>query len=843
MSSDNREHHIGTEYIQASSDEVLARLHTSSDGLSKQDVTERHKRYGLNTIEASETSWWTILLRQFSSSFIYLLLASAIISFFLGEIIDGIFILLFILINTALGFYQEFRSHKSLELLRTYVVHKAKVRRQGKEEWVDASLLVPGDIVVVEVGDRLPADLRFIKDHGITIDETILTGESVPVEKTSQALPKASGDLYHAQNIGFAGTTVVNGWGEGVVIATGKQSMLGDITTMTVEEIRESSFEQGIKRFSRFILRLVGITLILVFLINIGIKRSFAGIPDLLVFSIALAISVIPEALPVVTTFALSRGAVKLAKNKVVVKRLSAIEDLGSIEVLCSDKTGTLTENKLTIVDILAEDADTALAYAIVGEPFDTKGASNSFNQAIVGRLSKGTKDTLKRVPKHDEIPFDPVRRRSSVLVEYDGGIQMVVRGAPEHVITTTHASVFQERDAWIQRHSEQGHRLFAVARKTVPSSSQYTAADEESGLTLVALIAFADPVKKTAQNTITQAKKLGVQVKIVTGDSPGVAGAVGKTIGLVPHATDVLTGIQFEALSEHDKRNAVEKYNVFARVSPQQKRSIIELLQTKFQVGFLGEGINDAPALKIAHVGMVVPSAADVARDAADIVLLQRDLHVVINGIQEGRAIFANTLKYIRATLASNFGNFYAVAIASLLIDFLPMLPIQILLVNLLSDFPMIAIATDSVDKTELVRPKKYNIKDTALVATWLGFVSSIFDFTVFALFYKQGPAILQTNWFIASIVTELLFLFSIRTKNVFFRSTRPSWLLIVLSAAALLVTVVIPFTSIGDTLFHLTRPSGAHMMILATIIVVYFVVTESAKLLFYRFINHSEE
>lgn len=828
-------------------EQVLHELGTSQSGLSPEEASQRLARQGPNDISAKRVTGWTILYRQFRSSFIYLLLIAAALSFFLHEILNGTLIVLFILINSSLGFFQEFRSEHALRLLKAYIVHSANVRRSGQTQVIDRKLLVPGDVVLVETGDIIPADLRFFKEHNLEVDESILTGESAPVHKVAVALPTAPKETLQAKNLGFSGTMVVSGWGEGVVVVTGRDMQIGDIARLTVETVRESSFEKNLTRFSSFILYLVLFTLLFVIVTNIFMKGSRVNITTLVIFGIALAVSVIPEALPVVTTFSLSRGALRLAKNKVVVKRLSAIEDLGSIEVLCTDKTGTLTENSLKVAGVYPANTLEVFLYGCLAS--DTgevtmRQPNNAFDLAIQAKLSEEQRSLLSTYERVDGLPFDPDRRRNSVVVDRKGVRELIVRGAPESILADCGDLSRQEKQAihgWSQEEGRLGRRVILLAHKALPKKQRYALAEEEQDLKLVGLVSFVDPIKPTTKHAIERAKKLGVRVKILTGDSPEVAGAVAHEIGLVDSPDRVMTGAALEELSLHQRREALNQYAVFARVSPRQKYSIIQHLQLTNEVGFLGEGINDAPALKISNVALVVKGAADIAQEAADIILLKKSLGVIIDGIKEGRGIFANTTKYIKTTLASNFGNFYAVAVASLLVDFLPMLPLQILLVNLLSDFPMIAIATDTVDHAELARPKSYEMKEIVLVATFLGIVSTIFDFVFFGLFYRISPQVLQTNWFIASILTELVFIFSVRTRRPFFKASRPSGLMISLAILASLATVLIPLTTSGVRVFGFVRPASAHLMLIFALVCVYFLVTESVKLAYYRFAGRS--
>ncbi|MFA5075942.1 MAG: HAD-IC family P-type ATPase [Patescibacteria group bacterium] len=830
--------------IQAAADLVSEFKTSLAGGLTPIQAKEQLVKFGPNELGSRQVHWWSILLRQFKSPFIYLLLAAVVLTFALGEILDSSMILLFLLINAILGFCQEYRSEKTLKLLKHYVTSQAKVLRDGKELVILSTELVPGDILVLETGDKILADVRFLEVQNLTVDESILTGESVPVRKISEVLEQEAKEIYQAINLGFAGTMVVNGKGFGMVVTTGKNTVMAGISRLTLETRHFSAFEKGIAKISSFILRLVLVTLVLVFVANILIKGQGANFLELLVFSIALAVSVIPEALPLVTTFSLSRGALHLAKKKVVVKRLSAIEDLGGIEVLCTDKTGTITENILAVDEIYALGAVDPLLYANLAATALDKKKLDPFDIALWDKLPSAKKTELKQWIRIGDIPFNPELRRNVSLVEKNKKYELIVRGAPEVVLSlakNVSAAKQKEIAKWLVDKGSQGRRVLAVARKNLSIKTAKIAIDKLAGLEeemeFLGVISFVDPIKESTFQAVKQAKDLGVRIKILTGDSKEVAGAVAKEVGLVDAATSVITGTEFVDLPPKKQHEAIDNYSVFARVSPEQKYKIIQILEEKYEVGFLGEGINDAPALKVASVSLVVQGASDIAREAADIILLQRSLKVVIDGIKEGRGIFANTTKYIRATLTSNFGNFYAVAIASLFIDFLPMLPLQILLLNLLSDFPMIAIAADNVDKNEIAQPRKYQVKQILAVAMILGIVSTAFDFLFFGIFYRISPGVLQTNWFIGSILTELVLLFSIRTALPFFKAHRPASLILWLTGVASLTTVIIPYTHFGQKVFGFVAPTNQHLILILFVVVAYFVCTEAAKLFYYRY------
>ncbi len=811
-------------------------------GLSESEVVSKRIRFGKNELKQESRSTWSILIRQLRSPFIYLLLGASLLAFLLGEAMDALLIIIFISINTGLGFFQEYRSEQTLQLLRQYAAARARVLRNGSPLLIPAEDLVPGDLVLLETGDRIPADLRLITVHSLSVDESAITGESVSVSKISGLLDTLPPGEYAATNLCFAGTMVVRGSAQGMVITTGIESTLGSIAHNAGER-HESAFEKSIARFSAFILRLVIATLLLVFLLHLLIKGDTVDIPNLLLFSIALAVGVIPEALPVVTTFSLSRGARRLSEKHVVVRRLSAVEDLGSIEILCTDKTGTITENKLTVAHTFGAPRDILLKRANQGSDPDD-GRIEPFDAALFAPLTKNIREEIESTTVVATVAFDPRTRFSAVVIEENGTHTLIVRGAPESLypLCTLRAEDTAQAAVWCTEAGEHGERVLAIATRVLyPEEDSFAAAQTPHGLTFSGIVSFKDPIKASTVSAVHEAQALGIQVKIITGDSPDVAGAVAHDIGLIESPKEVMTGAQFESLSMHERHEAVRAYSVFARVSPEQKHEIVELLGESFEVGFLGEGINDVPALRAAGVSIVVQSASDISRDTADIILLEQSLGVIVAGIREGRIAVANTSKYIKATLASSFGNFYAVALVSLFIDYLPMLPIQILLLNLVSDFPMIAIAADTVDRTEIATPHSQNVRDILLIATLLGIVSTFFDFVFFGLFYDAAPAVLQTNWFIGSALTELAFLFSIRTRLPFWKGERIPSLIIFLTLTAAIATICIPFIPPLASLFKFATPSMTHLGIILITVITYFIATESVKLLYFRTLAQS--
>lgn len=816
--------HAALPHTDISPAEICRKLNVHSDkGLSRKEALHRLVEHGPNSLEMRSVSPWRIFFRQFKNAFVYLLIVSSLLALALGEVIDASIIFGFVIVNGLLGFFQEYRSERSVQLLRTFVVPTARVVRGGAEIEVPSSELVVGDIVLVRIGDLIPADVRFIAVDNLTIDESILTGESVAVAKTADALGVPAREAYQAHNLGFAQTVVVTGTGRAVVVATGARTQMGSLAKLTTETVRVSGFEKGLRTFSGFTLRMVLGAIVLMFAANIVLDGDKSSPLELVIFCIALAISVVPEAMPLVTTFSLSRGALRLARRKVVVKRLSSIEDLGSIEVLCTDKTGTLTENKLKIIDIFGDQRE-VLEFALLGNDRAQK-HGGTIDGVIWHAASTRAHARARRVELVEELPFNPETRTSGAVMKERGRRLHVLRGAPEVLLKYLPQAQRHDAEQWAHHQGQLGRRVLAVV-------------SEDGEKHFHGMISFADPLKATAKKAIAEAEELGVRVVVLTGDAPEVAGAIARECGLLESDEKILTGSELFDLSPEQRETALRTAKVFARVTPEEKYEIIQRLQKRHVVGFMGEGINDAPALKVANVAIAVREASDVAREAADIVLLDKSLHVVIDGIREGREVFVNTVKYVRSTITSNFGNFYAVVIASLLIPFLPMTATQILLVNLFTDFPMMALATDGVEKDELQTPQSYHLKEIVRLALVLGFVSTVFDLAYFGIFVSSGEVPLRTNWFIGSILTELLFLFSIRSNAPFFRASRPSTVIIAMSVVAAIAAIALPYSPLADWV-GFQAPSSTDLAIIIGLAMAYFIVNEIAKALFFAVRN----
>jgi len=843
------------DYWSVKSTDVYSALGTREQGLTELEAQQRLKTYGPNELPTHAFSTTQVLLRQFKNPIFAILIAAAVVAGVFAEPKQAIIILSMIALSVGLGFYNEYKAEKIVENLRHNVSIKAMVTRDGKVSQVDSRLLVPGDLVSVYVGDIAPADMRIVKSKDLQTDEATFTGESFPVEKTSDRLELEQPTSQQLTNYLFMGTVVVHGSGQGVVISTGKNTELGAISRSLVRPHPETEFQRGIKKYGTMLVTLTLALAISIFTLNAIIGTN--TLTDSLLFSLAVAVGLVPELMPAIVTVSLAQGARRMAKVKVIVKRLVSIEDFGNMNVLCTDKTGTLTEGKIILRDVYSlggEKDQRVLTYsllcnsAVVGENF----VGNPMDVAIWDYAVKNEeRESSKPYMKVDEVPFDYQRRMMSVVVSKDSEYTLIVKGAPESVFAKcTHADVSgrieplsavrKAVDDKFYKLSELGYRILAVASKGVSAKAAYSVEDENE-LTLLGFLIFTDPPKKDAHEAVTKLNEMGVAVKILTGDNELVA----KTIcdDLKIPVKKLFVGSDLNQMSWTEVKKVVEETTIFARITPEQKLDIIKALKENGHVvGFIGDGVNDAPALYEADVGISVDTAVDVAKEAADIVLLEKDLLVLADGINEGRKIFGNTIKYILMGTSSNFGNMFSAAAASVFLPFLPMLPMQILFMNLLYDISNMTLPTDNVDEELVKKPARWDIGFVRKYTLFFGPFSSLYDFLTFGImlfiFGASIPAkaaLFQTGWFVESFCTEVFVIFVIRTRRIPFWSSRPGKWLTLLTVSCVAFGTILPFTPLGGFLGFTALPPE-YWALLLLMVATYLLLVDAGKVFFYK-------
>lgn len=815
--------------------EVLAALDTTDAGLTRPAVAERFARIGPNAVHQHRARAWLVLGRQLRSPILILLFLTAGVSLFLGEQTNAIIIGVILTVSVGLGFSSEFRAALAADALHDTVRHTAIVRRDGAEKAVEVSELVPGDIVQLGLGDIVPADLRLLAVDELRCDEAVLTGESLPAGKSSSPAPTGAvvGDL---TSCALMGTVVHAGTGIGVVVATGARAEFGRIALQLGDSPPQTSFQKGLQRFSLLLLQVAVALTTTIFAINIVLQRPLL---DSLLFSLAIAVGITPQLLPAVVNASLAAGSRALARRKVLVKRLVCIEDLGDVDLLVTDKTGTLTDGRIAYVSAVPVDGATSetelLRWGLLATEADlSRGAALPLGlNALDEALWHAPASAALSLAGHHRIaliPFDHDRRRVSALIEHDGGRMVVSKGSPDDVLELC-VDVPDEARATLQQLYGRGARVVAVAVRDAAGLSQLTVA-EERGFTLLGYVTFADEAKADARESLERLSSLGIAVKIATGDNALVAETVLAAVGLPSGGT--LDGAAIEVMSDDELASAAATATIFARVSPEQKARIVRLLRRSGRsVAFLGDGVNDALALHAADVGISVDSGADIAKDAADVVLLEKDLGVLADGVIEGRRIFANTMKYVLMGTSSNFGNMASASVASVVLPFLPMLPGQILLNNLLYDAGQLAIPGDRVDAEQLTAPSHWDIAHIRRFMLVFGPISSLFDFATFALMilvFQAAEGEFQAGWFIESIATQSLIILAIRTRRVPFFFSRPSPGLLLATLAVVAIGVWLPFSPVAGVLGFEPLPAPFFLALIG-MIVIYLVLVESAK------------
>ena len=815
-------------------------------GLSGKEARDRLERDGPNLFRPQRRrSLLAQYLARFRNPLVLVLLAASAVSAFTAEFGNVVIIGVIVLLSVTLDFSQEYRANAAAEKLRLSVALRATVLRDGKPQKVPAADVVRGDVLQLSAGALVPADGTVLAANDFFVEQAMLTGESYPVEKRPGSLPDGTTDLQDATNAVFMGTSVVSGSARMLVRETGEHTVMGEIAARVAQPSEPSAVEAGTRRFGMLIMRLTVLMVIFVLLVN---TLSHKPLLETFLFAVALAVGLTPELLPMVVSVTLSRGALRMAGKHAIVKRLSAIQDLGSMDVLCTDKTGTLTEAKIRLerhVDADGHDSEQVLELAYLNSYFES-GLKSPIDDAILDHAQTGP-GAWKKI---DEAPFDFERRRVSVLIDDGSRRRLVVKGAPEDIVAL--CSLYRTRDGGAQMPMDdaasaairerchelerQGFRVLGIAWRDVPPDHPHAVVNDETELVLAGFAAFIDPPKASAAAALAALGKSGIAIKIVTGDSDLVTRHVCATLGIP--VTGLLTGKDIERMDEPALQARAETANLFCRVNPSQKNRVILALRARGHVvGYLGDGINDAPSLHSADVGLSVDSAVDVAREAADIILLRQDLRVLHAGVLEGRRTFGNILKYIMMGTSSNFGNMFSMAGASLFLPFLPMLPAQILLNNILYDLSEIAIPFDKVDAAEVRTPRLLDISFVRDFMLAVGPISSLFDFLTFYILLavlKADERLFQTGWFVESLCTQVLVIFIIRTRGSPLKS-RAHPLLTASSLAVVGVAALLPFTPAGGY-FGLAPLPASFYFILVAVVILYLCIVEFAKRLFYR-------
>ena len=825
--------------------ELLNKFHATVNGLTTGEAKQRLEHYGTNLLKSPKRSdVLTLLLSQFKSPIILILLFATVLSFFLRDPVDAFIILLIVLVSGLLGFWQEHSASNAVKKLLSIVQIKAAVLRDGSSKEIPVEEIVPGDIVILNAGDIVPGDGLVLESKDLFVDEAMLTGETFPVEKMAAVLPVET-LLGRRTNSLWMGTHIVSGSSTALIVNTGKDTEFGMVSERLKLRPPETDFEHGIRRFGYFLMEVTLVLVVAIFAINVYLERP---VLDSFLFSLALAVGLTPQLLPAIISINLSHGAKRMAGKKVIVKRLSSIENFGCMNVICSDKTGTLTEGIVQLqsaVDVDGIISEKVLLKAYINAFYET-GFTNPIDEAIRNHKQFD----LSGYRKLDEIPYDFLRKRLSILVSHNDAHFIVTKGALQNILDVCSSvetkdgkvidiATFQGK---IQKHFEEfsskGFRTLGIAYK-IMGSDERISKDQESGMIFSGFLILFDPPKPNILETITGLRNLGVSLKIITGDNHLVAASVSQQMGL--KNTKILTGHDLRLLSDSALINIVDGVDVFAEIEPNQKeRIILALKKAGNVVGYMGDGINDASALHAADVGISVESAVDVAKEAADIVLLEKGLDVLVQGVLEGRSTFANTLKYVFMATSANFGNMFSMAGVSLIIQFLPLLPKQILLTNLLTDFPEMTIATDNVDNEMVNYPRRWNIKAIRKFMITFGIVSSVFDYLTFGLLLLVLHATqvqFRTGWFLESVISATLIVLVIRSRKPFFRS-KPAKYLIIATMTICAVTFILPYTPLAG-IFGFSPLPVSFLLFIGLIILFYILSAEIVKKIFYHIVK----
>lgn len=844
------------QYSQMNKKQIFEKLQTSEEGISIVDVDDRIEEYGKNIIDINNNITLLDRLKEaFINPFNIVLIIVAIVTFITDVVISSnkdyatfILITSTIFISALISFCQQASSDKAAQKLKKMISNKIDGIRDGNRITIDFENLVPGDIVKLSSGDMIPGDIRIIDNKDLFIDQASLTGESNPVEKFAE-LKEKDADLTDLSNIAFMGTNVVSGSATAVIIATGSNTYFGSMTKSLYTVNEKNSFEKGIDNVSRLLIKFMVIMVPIILVINLLTKGD---IWNSLIFAITIAVGLTPEMLPVIMTSTLAKGAVTMSKKKTIVKRLSAIQTFGEMNILCTDKTGTLTEDEIVLekyMDVSGEESIRILKHAFLNSYFQT-GLKNLIDVAIISRAEKEKLNSLKeQYIREDEIPFDFTRRRMSVVLKDNNGKrQLITKGAVDEIISICSyieldGQVVELTEEWkkkaysvYEKNNTDGLRVLAIAQKNEIHEIDVFGVQDESNMVLIGFVGFLDPPKKSAKQAILALKRHGVDTIVLTGDSEGVAINVCKKVGI--STEKCLSGRDIDNMSDEELKKASKECKLYSKLTPLQKQRIVRIYQEQGNtVGYMGDGINDSPPLKQADVGISVDTAVDIAKETADIILLEKDLNVLEEGVINGRKTFTNILKYIKMATSGNFGNMLSVVIASIFLPFLPMLPIHILMQNLLNDFAQIGMPFDNVDKEYLEKPKKWNTAEIKSYMFAFGIISTILDILCFIVLWYvmkfntiEKAVLFQTGWFAFGIISQTLIIHMIRTSKIPFVTSKSSKQLLISTFVVSMITLIISFTDIA-TIFDLKRLPLQFGFVIIALVLTYAIIIQLYK------------
>ena len=838
-------------------EELFKDMKTTEEGISIVEVEERLEQYGKNVIKLEhEKSLLKKILEAVINPFNIVLIIIAIVTFITDVVLSTsksydtiVLITLTILVSAIISFTQQEKSSKAAKKLQKMISNHVDVIRDGVSTDIDIQEVVPGDIIQLSSGDMIPCDVRFLKTKDLFIDQSSLTGESNPVEKFDNRKQEEDFNLASVSNIGLMGTNIVSGTGIAIALATGNQTYFGNMAKSISQSKSKSSFEKGIDSVSNLLIRFMIVMVPIIFVINLITKDDWI---ESLLFGITIAVGLTPEMLPVIMTSTLAKGAVNMSKKKTIVKNLGSIQTFGQMDILCTDKTGTLTEDKIILekyMDVLGNEDTRILKHAFLNSYFQT-GLKNLIDVAIIARVEKEGLNILKeKYRREDEIPFDFTRRRMSVVLRDDNGKrQLITKGAVDEVMTICKyteingkveeltESLRKEIYGIYEKYNHDGLRVVAVAQKNEIHDVQTFGTDDESEMVLIGFVGFLDPPKASSKTALEKLKKHGVQVVVLTGDSEGVALNVCAKVGL--EVKNKLTGKEIEQMTDEELKHSCEECYLYSKLSPFQKERIVKIYQEKgHTVGFMGDGINDSPALKQSDVGISVDTAVDIAKETADIILLEKDLDVLEEGVIGGRKTFANISKYIKMATSGNFGNMLSMMIAGIFLPFLPLLPIHILIQNLLCDFAQIGMPFDNVDEEYILEPKKWDTKNIKKFMFGFGTISSILDVLCFALLWFalgfnsiEKTASFQTGWFVFGVISQTFIIYMIRTNKIPFIQSMPSKPLMISTLTITAITLMIGFTSIAHV-FDMSQLPFSYIGMLLILLLLYAIAIQVFK------------